>query len=49
LLVPGVAFSIEPGVYIPGEIGVRSEVNAYIGERELVVTPQEYQRDLMVV
>ena len=49
LLVPGVAFSIEPGVYIPGEIGVRSEVNAYIGERELVVTPREYQRDLMVV
>ena len=24
LLVPGVAFSIEPGVYIPGEIGVRT-------------------------
>lgn len=49
LLVPGVAFSIEPGVYIPGEIGVRSEVNAYIGERELVVTPQVYQHDLIVV
>ncbi len=49
LLVPGVAFSIEPGVYIPGEIGVRSEVNAYVGEDELVVTPVEYQRELMVV
>jgi len=49
LLVPGVAFSIEPGVYIPGEIGVRTEVNAYVGDRELVVTPNEYQRDLMVV
>jgi Xaa-Pro aminopeptidase len=49
LLVPGVAFSIEPGVYIPGEIGVRSEVNAYVGDGELVVTPIEYQRDLMVV
>jgi Xaa-Pro aminopeptidase len=49
LLVPGVAFSIEPGVYIPGEIGVRSEVNAYVGDGELVVTPVEYQRDLMVV
>ena len=49
LLVPGVAFSIEPGVYIPGEIGVRSEVNAYVGDGELVVTPTNYQRDLMVV
>jgi len=49
LLVAGVAFSIEPGVYIPGEIGMRSEVNAYIGERELVVTPQVYQHDLIVV
>ena len=49
LLVPGVAFSIEPGVYIPGEIGVRSEVNAYVGDGELVVTPDDYQRELMVV
>ena len=32
-LLPGVGFSIEPGVYLPGEIGVRSEVNAYIAER----------------
>jgi len=49
LLVPGVAFSIEPGVYIPGEIGIRSEVNAYVGDGELVVTPVEYQRDMMIV
>jgi len=49
LLVPGVAFSIEPGVYIPGEIGVRSEVNAYVGDGELVVTPADYQREMMVV
>jgi Xaa-Pro aminopeptidase len=49
LLVTGVGFSIEPGVYIPGEIGVRSEVNAYVGEGELVVTPREYQRELTVV
>jgi Xaa-Pro aminopeptidase len=49
LLVPGVAFSIEPGVYIPGEIGIRTEVNAYVGDGELIVTPAEYQRDMMVV
>lgn len=49
LLIPGVGFSVEPGVYIPGEIGVRSEVNCWIGERELVVTPKEIQRELFVV
>ena len=49
LLLPGVGFSIEPGVYIPGEIGVRSEVNAFVGEGELIVTPREYQRELIVL
>jgi Xaa-Pro aminopeptidase len=49
LLVPGVAFSIEPGVYIPGEVGMRSEVNVYVGDGTMVVTPKDYQRDLIVV
>ena len=49
LLVPGVAFSIEPGVYIPGRIGVRSEVNVYIEPHAAVVTPKDYQRELTVV
>ena len=49
LLIPGVAFSIEPGVYVPGEIGMRTEVNAYVGEREVVITPTDVQRELMVV
>jgi Xaa-Pro aminopeptidase len=49
LLIPGVGFSIEPGVYVAGEIGMRSEVNAYVGEDALIVTPGEYQRDLMVI
>lgn len=49
LLIPGVAFSIEPGVYLPGEVGVRSEVNVYLGTDTITVTPQTYQRDLLVV
>ncbi|HEY6829162.1 MAG TPA: Xaa-Pro peptidase family protein [Gemmatimonadaceae bacterium] len=49
LLVPGVAFSIEPGIYIPGKIGMRSEVNVYMTPGEAVVTPREYQTDLMIV
>jgi Xaa-Pro dipeptidase len=49
LLVPGVGFSIEPGIYVPGEIGMRTEVNAYLQEGRAVITPDEYQRELIVV
>jgi len=49
LLLPGVAFSIEPGVYLPGRIGMRTEVNAYVGDSEVIVTPADYQRDLLVL
>jgi Xaa-Pro aminopeptidase len=49
LLVPGVAFSIEPGIYIPGKIGMRTEVNVYITDAGAVVTPREIQKDLMIV
>lgn len=47
-LMPGVGFSVEPGVYLPGEFGVRSEVNMYWGESGPVVTPAEPQRELIV-
>jgi Xaa-Pro aminopeptidase len=48
LLIPGVGFSIEPGIYIPGDIGLRTEVNAYVGDGVLIVTPVEIQQDLIV-
>lgn len=47
-LIPGVAFSIEPGIYIPGEIGMRTEVNVYIEAGRAVVTPDSVQRDLII-
>ena len=49
VLIAGVGFSVEPGVYLPGEFGVRTEVNAYVGARELVITPREIQTELIVV
>jgi Xaa-Pro aminopeptidase len=48
-LIPGVGFSVEPGVYLAGEFGLRTEVNAYVGEGELIITPNEIQRDLIIV
>lgn len=49
LIFPGIGFSVEPGIYIAGEIGMRSEVNAYFGDGELIVTPEDYQSELMIV
>jgi len=49
LLVPGIAFSIEPGIYIAGRIGMRSEVNVYMTPGEAVVTPREYQHEIAIV
>lgn len=49
LLIPGSGFSIEPGLYFPGEIGLRTEVNGFIGDGALIITPVEIQQDLIVV
>jgi Xaa-Pro dipeptidase len=48
-LLPGVGFSIEPGIYLTGELGMRTEVNAYVVEGGIVVTPSEIQTDLVVI
>jgi Xaa-Pro aminopeptidase len=49
VIVPGVGFSVEPGIYVPGEIGLRTEVNAHARADGLDVTPGDYQRELIVV
>jgi Xaa-Pro dipeptidase len=36
-LIPGICFSIEPGVYLP-EFGIRSEIDVYVGEGTVEVT-----------
>jgi Xaa-Pro aminopeptidase len=48
-ILPGVGFSVEPGIYIPGQIGLRTEVNAHARADGLDVTPGDYQRELIVV
>ena len=49
LIFPGIGFSVEPGIYIDGEIGMRTEVNCCFLDGELVVTPDEYQAEMMVL
>jgi Xaa-Pro dipeptidase len=48
-LIPSVGFSIEPGIYIAGDVGMRTEVNGFIGADKVLITPADYQRDLLVV
>jgi Xaa-Pro aminopeptidase len=48
-LVPGVAFSIEPGIYIADDIGVRSEINVRWGADGPEVTPPDFQDELFVM
>jgi Xaa-Pro aminopeptidase len=46
-LLPGVGFSVEPGVYLEGRFGVRSEVNVVLHASGPEVTPRDPQRDLI--
>lgn len=47
LLVPGVGFSVEPGIYLNGAFGIRSEVNVFMGPAGPEVTPREPQAELI--
>jgi Xaa-Pro aminopeptidase len=43
-VLPGTCFSVEPGIYLPGEFGVRSEVNVFVDWRgEVHVTAGDVQ------
>ena len=48
LLIEGVGFSVEPGIYLPGQTGVRSEVNVVVRDKDILITPEKYQRELMI-
>ncbi|HEY4102185.1 MAG TPA: M24 family metallopeptidase [Gemmatimonadales bacterium] len=48
-LLPGTGCSVEPGIYLPGEFGVRSEVNLYWGDRGIAVTPHQPQTSLVTI
>lgn len=37
-LIPRTAFSIEPGIYLAGKFGIRSEIDVYVTETEAIIT-----------
>jgi Xaa-Pro dipeptidase len=48
-IVPGVCFSIEPGIYLPGKFGVRSEIDVYVRGKEIEVTGQPIQTEVIPI
>lgn len=48
-LTPGVCFSIEPGIYLPGKFGVRSEIDVYLREHDIEVTGQPIQTAIVPI
>ncbi len=37
-LIPSTAFSIEPGIYLAGKFGVRSEIDVYLTSNDAIIT-----------
>jgi len=37
-LIPRTAFSIEPGIYLAGKFGVRSEIDVYLTQNDAIIT-----------
>jgi Xaa-Pro aminopeptidase len=48
-LMPRTCFSIEPGIYLPGEFGIRSELDVYISDREALVFGQPLQTEIVPI
>lgn len=48
-LLPMTGFSIEPGIYLPGDFGVRSEINIALTPESAEVTGDEPQQELIRV
>ncbi|NIP82070.1 MAG: M24 family metallopeptidase [Gemmatimonadetes bacterium] len=48
-LIPGVGFSIEPGIYVPGEVGLRTEIDVFMSEDGPEVTTPDPQTEIFTL
>ena len=48
-IIPHTCFSVEPGIYLEGQFGVRSEVNVYVGEGNIEVTGPPIQTEVVAI
>jgi Xaa-Pro dipeptidase len=48
-IIPRTCFSIEPGIYLEGRFGVRSEIDIYVTERDAIATGQPIQTEIVAI
>ncbi|CAI4030003.1 Aminopeptidase YpdF (MP-, MA-, MS-, AP-, NP-specific) [Nitrospira tepida] len=48
-LLPHTCFSIEPGIYLPGDFGIRSELDVYLDDRDALVFGLPLQTELIPI
>ncbi len=48
-LIPGICFSIEPGIYLAGEMAVRTEIDVFISHRGVVEVGGPVQQSLVLL
>jgi len=50
LVLPSTSFSIEPGIYFPGDFGVRTEIDVFISpDKEVICTGGERQKEIVAI
>ncbi|MBP1647746.1 MAG: Peptidase [Bacteroidetes bacterium] len=49
MLIPGCCFSIEPGIYLPGEMAARTEINMFIRHDGVAEVTGEVQQELVKI
>ncbi len=48
-ILSGTGFSVEPGIYLEGRFGIRSEINVYMDDSGPLATPVERQQNLITL
>ena len=48
-VLPHTCFSVEPGIYLAGDFGVRSEVDVYVTQDEAIVTGDPVQTEVVPI
>ncbi|MDD8017907.1 MAG: M24 family metallopeptidase, partial [Bacteroidota bacterium] len=49
-IIPETCFSIEPGIYLPNEFGIRLEIDVYISKnKEVILLGDKYQKEIVKI
>lgn len=48
-IMPRTCFSIEPGIYLPGDFGIRSELDLYVSDREATAYGPPLQTEIVPI